>query len=153
MTPVKAGSEAAWQMVVENLAGFGGWDLGYHTHDSRRSQKGWPDEVWVREETDLWLPELLVAELKGETTRVNPEQLRWLAALRSCGIEAYLWRPSDKPAVEERLLRQRIARVDGAGPGACPSCESLHVYPLLEDRFRCVTCAATWTGIRRRLAA
>lgn len=152
MTPVKAGSEAAWQMVVENLAGFGEWGLSYHTHDSRRSQKGWPDYVFCREATDEFLPELLVVELKAETTRVQYEQLRWLAALRSCGVEAYLWRPSDKPAVEARLLRPRAPRVGTEGPGVCASCESQRVFEVGDDRFRCVDCQAVWSGLRKAAA-
>lgn len=152
MTAVRAGSEAAWQMVVENLAGFGGWALSYHTHDSRRSQKGWPDYVFCREETDGYLPELIVVELKGPTTRVTFDQLRWLAALRSCGIESFLWRPADKPAVEARLLRPRLERAEGQGPGVCPGCESPRAFEVGEDRYRCVDCQATWSGLRRLAA-
>lgn len=155
MTPVKAGSEAAWEMVVRNLAGFGEWALEYHTHDSRRSQAGWPDWVFCREATDEFLPELIFAELKGPSTKVTDDQLRWLAALRSMGFEAYLWRPADKDDVEKRLLRPRLVRLpqDGQGPGSCASCDSPNVHPLDGERFRCNTCGAKWTGRRERLAA
>lgn len=152
---VKAGSEAAWEMVVQNLAGYGDWMLEYHTHDSRRSQAGWPDWVFCREATDEYLPELIFVELKAERTKVSDDQYRWLGALRSLGFEAYLWRPADKPAVEERLLRPRVYRgaSDGSGPGRCAGCESPNVHPLNDDRFRCNTCHAKWTGRRGRLAA
>ena len=74
-----------------------GW-LCYHTHDSRRSEPGFPDIVMVRP------PSVLFAELKTDTGRVTPAQRMWLEALGRCpGIEAYVWRPSDFDAIVERL--------------------------------------------------
>lgn len=122
MTPVKAGSEAAFQTQVLNLAGYYGWKA-YHTHDSRRSQAGFPDLVLVRG------PELIFAELKTDTGRVRPEQQEWIGALehvhvavtnaRSAAqrlanptlelpaVDVYLWRPRDFDELHERLARGR----------------------------------------------
>jgi VRR-NUC domain len=94
-------SEAAFQQQVVQLAGFYGWNLVYHTHDSRRSNKGWPDLVICR------APEIVFVELKGDKTRVRPEQKAWLAALAACGLEAYLWRPNDFDDLHARLARGR----------------------------------------------
>ena len=61
----------------------------YHTHDSRRSDPGFPDVVMVRGER------LIFAELKAEKGRVSAAQTFWLDALRATGAEVYVWRPSD----------------------------------------------------------
>lgn len=98
---MKRATEQHFQTQVEQLAAYYGWTLQYHTHDSRRSHKGWPDLVLCRS------PEILFVELKGEKTRVTPEQTQWLTALTACGLETYLWRPSDFDAAHARLARGR----------------------------------------------
>jgi hypothetical protein len=96
---VRAESEAAFQQAVEGLAGFDGWRI-YHTHDSRRSHRGFPDLTLVRDER------LIFAELKTEKGRVTREQREWLEALgRVPAVEVYLWRPSDWPELERTLRR------------------------------------------------
>lgn len=98
---MRQGSETQFQQQVVNLARFYGWSLIYHTHDSRRSNPGWPDLVICRP------PEVLFVELKGAKTRVRPEQKEWLAALTACGLETYLWRPADFDEAHARLARGR----------------------------------------------
>ena len=83
-------SEASLQRRVLGLARELGW-LAYHTHDSRRSQPGWPDLALV----SVKRRRFLVAELKTERGRVAPEQHTWLTALAAAGIEAHIWRPAD----------------------------------------------------------
>lgn len=114
---MKAGSEAAFQQQVLNLAGFYGW-RSYHTHDSRRSQAGFPDLVLLRD------AELIFAELKTDTGRVRPEQKLWIGALGALSlqlqhdleqldhdsdvhVDVYLWRPRDFDEVHARLARGR----------------------------------------------
>ena len=41
-------TEREWQAQVVSAAQALGWTT-YHTHDSRRSNKGWPDLVLVRD--------------------------------------------------------------------------------------------------------
>lgn len=113
----KAGSEAHFQQQVLGLAGFYGW-TAYHTHDSRRSQPGFPDLVLVRSS------ELVFAELKTDGGRVRPEQKVWLAALSAISLQlrhdldqldhdsplaldVYLWRPRDFDDIHARLARGR----------------------------------------------
>lgn len=80
--------EKDFQALVVGAAQALGW-LAYHVPDSRKSTPGWPDLALVREGA------FLVAELKSQTGRVRPEQEVWLELMRSAGISAYLWRPSD----------------------------------------------------------
>lgn len=92
-------TEREWQAEVVALAKHMGW-RHYHTHDSRRSEPGWPDLALVRER-------LVLAELKTETGRVSAAQERWLSLLSSAGVETYLWRPSDRDEVIHVLSRRR----------------------------------------------
>jgi len=63
--------------------------LVYHTHDSRRSEGGWPDVAIAGH------GRLLVRELKRQSGVVTPEQKAWLAALADAGVDAGVWRPTD----------------------------------------------------------
>ncbi len=83
-------TERAFQGQVLELAAVFGW-RAFHPHDSRGSQRGFPDLSLVRG------GRLVFAELKSEVGRVRPEQREWLAALAGVGggVEAFLWRPSD----------------------------------------------------------
>lgn len=91
--------EAEFQGQVLRLAELSGW-LRYHTRDSRRSQPGFPDLVLVRE------PRLIFAELKrSEKEHPTPEQEQWLARLRGCPVEVYLWRPGDWDEIVQVLRR------------------------------------------------
>ena len=93
--------EDAWQRQVIGLASFYGWRT-YHTHDSRRSQRGYPDLTLIRP------PELIFAELKTRTGRISPEQAAWLADLEQIpGVDTYIWRPADFDDVHARLARGR----------------------------------------------
>jgi hypothetical protein len=71
--------------------------LCYHTHDSRRSVKGYPDFSVLGPSGHLY------AELKKTTGRVTPEQRTWLARLNHIGIEVHIWRPLDLHAAIRRL--------------------------------------------------
>ena len=91
-------TEKDFQAAVINLARYTGW-LVYHTHDSRRSEPGFPDLVLAK---DKWL---VTAELKTEKGTLTPAQTAWILALRETGNEVYVWRPSDWEQIQERLTR------------------------------------------------
>ena len=80
-------TEKQLQTVIIQLAELLGW-LVYHTHDSRRSQAGFPDLVLVRGNR------IIFAELKSEKGRTRPEQVKWLTALAGATPEVYTWRPA-----------------------------------------------------------
>lgn len=61
----------------------------YHTHDSRRSEPGFPDVVLVGRRGVLW------RELKTERGRLTAPQQVWLDRLATTGQDARVWRPSD----------------------------------------------------------
>lgn len=82
--------EQQLQELILAAAARYGW-LGYHTHDSRRSQAGFPDLVLVHEGRRL----TLFRELKKQNGRATPEQKEWLAALTAAGQDAAIWRPLD----------------------------------------------------------
>lgn len=73
--------------AVRQVAQLTGWRV-YHTHDSRRSEAGFPDLVLVRDR-------VLYRELKTARGRTTPEQDAWLEALRATGADADVWRPQD----------------------------------------------------------
>jgi len=91
-------SERDFQQQVTDLASLHGW-LIYHTHDSRRSQPGFPDLVLVRER-------VIFAELKTERGKLTRAQRIWLAALAGASVEAYCWRPSDTDTIAAILARK-----------------------------------------------
>lgn len=65
-------------------------DLGllrYHTFDSRRSTKGFPDLVICGPRG------VLFRELKSQRGKVTAEQRAWLCALIDTGQDAGVWRP------------------------------------------------------------
>lgn len=65
--------------------------LAYHTHDSRRSRRGFPDLVIVGTKG------VLFRELKSAKGRLTLEQSQWLEQLKAAGQDAAVWRPSDWP--------------------------------------------------------
>jgi hypothetical protein len=79
--------EREWQSQVTEAARTLGWRV-YHTHDSRRSEPGWPDLALVRDR-------LIMAELKTEAGRLSESQRTWIDSLANAGVEVYVWRPSD----------------------------------------------------------
>lgn len=101
-------TEKQWQADVIQLARMSGW-LEYHPYDSRRSQPGWPDLALIRP------PRLVFAELKTERGRLTNEQEKVLCMLSQCGVETYIWRPSDL---------ERVARILARGFKWCPASES-----------------------------
>lgn len=113
VTVANALSERSFQSQVIDLAKQAGWSVA-HWHDSRRQVRpgvhvgdkdaaGFPDLVICRP------PELMVVELKAEKGRLSVAQREWLRLLDLCGVETHVYRPSDWPAVNERLQRRSHA--------------------------------------------
>lgn len=89
--------EREHQQAIIDLAKLRGW-LVYHTHDSRRSEPGFPDLVLVRGDRCLF------REIKTETGRVSEAQVTWSVALCDAGADWALWRmPQDWDWIVETL--------------------------------------------------
>lgn len=80
--------------IRELCKGYGLWS--YHTHDSRRSNPGWPDLVVVGQG-------VIYRELKRERGTVSKAQWDVGYRLLKAGQDWKIWRPSD-------LLSKKIHR-------------------------------------------
>lgn len=96
--------EAALQTQIIAEADKLGW-LSYHTHDSRKSRRGFPDLCMAHATQGR----LIFAELKRQKEDLRPEQRVWAAVLRGFPfVEYYLWRPSNLLSDEiEHILEAR----------------------------------------------
>lgn len=93
----KSVSEKAFMGRVIERAKLHGWRV-YHTHDSRRSEKGFPDLVLVKNGRCVF------AELKrSRAESPTAEQVAWLADLAACGLPAHLWTPEAWDEIEATL--------------------------------------------------
>ena len=100
-------TEREFQASVLDLARITGW-LAYHTHNSRHSEKGFPDLCLVRANV------CIMAELKSDTGRVSADQAAWITALDAIpGIIAAVWRPRDWPMVEAMLTTRPVQKSPG----------------------------------------
>ena len=102
--------EGAFLGRLRRLALDHGW-LAYHTHDSRKSEMGFPDLCLARAASATSQGRqgrLIFAELKSQQGKVTREQAVWLDVLRHTvpGIEVYLWRPSDFNNIVQILSRK-----------------------------------------------
>lgn len=98
-------TEADFQTYVIDLAHLYKWRVAHFR--TARTEKGWrtpvsadgkgfPDLVLVRDR-------VIYAELKSDSGRLSSEQEAWLEDLAAAGAETYVWRPSDRTAVEAAL--------------------------------------------------
>lgn len=74
------------QALCERALEDAGWNV-YHTYDSRRSRRGFPDIVAVRGRRLIW------RELKDMKGRLTTEQKVWKLALETAGQDYGIWRP------------------------------------------------------------
>lgn len=62
--------------------------------------KGFPDLVMVKQ------GRMIVAELKSDKGVLSKDQKKWVKAMHSAGVEAYVWRPKDWSVVQKILSRE-----------------------------------------------
>ncbi|MFM9430043.1 VRR-NUC domain-containing protein [Arthrobacter sp. MP_2.3] len=84
-------TESQFQQQVIELAQLHGYGLCYHTHDSRRSEPGFPDLVLISNRRER----ALFRELKTAKGKVSKDQLIWITSMQLVGLNAGVWRPED----------------------------------------------------------
>lgn len=89
-------TEEEFMAQVINLATLFNWKV-YHTRDSRRSVKGFPDLLLLRGGVQI------VAELKVLPNKTTPAQDEWLNAFRRASVAAFVWYPDDWKEIERVL--------------------------------------------------
>lgn len=89
-------SEKSFMAEVIALAKGCGWRI-YHTHDSRKSEAGFPDLLLLRGDR------CLVAELKVGRNRPTAAQLNWIEAFAAAGVESFVWYPQQMVSIVEIL--------------------------------------------------
>jgi len=103
--------ERSFQDSVAAVAQLAGWRV-VHFRPARRADGSWrtPGAYDAAGFPDLTLaraPRLVYAELKSEHGRLSDAQKEWLALLAQVpGVETYLWRPSDWPALTATLTSE-----------------------------------------------
>lgn len=103
-------SETEFQREVIKIAKSLGWYVYHALPGQGRNRhltlfigkRGFPDLVLCRP------PRLIFAELKSERGKPSTDQMEWLDALRACGVEVYLWRPSDLETVADVLAHREV---------------------------------------------
>lgn len=87
--------------------------LAYHTHDSRRSEPGYPDLHLVHPVRGV----SLFRELKSTKGRISPDQKKWGAALTAAGFDFAYWRPADVVSGAVLHQLQKVGTAD-----CCQAC-------------------------------
>lgn len=102
--------EADFQTQVLDLARATGWKVN-HTRKSIGKGNKWVTATSIRGWPDLFFysprrQQHFFVELKKQDGRVSDEQTEVLFDLNAAGVEAFVWRPSDWPELQERLTRR-----------------------------------------------
>lgn len=90
--------ENTLQASVIALAERAGW-LIHHETDSRRSKPGLPDLICAHP-----IHGTVFIELKTETGKLRPAQMRWRTTLIANGSRYYVFRPRDRDVLDHLLL-------------------------------------------------
>lgn len=89
-------TEAQFLQMVREACNWHGL-LSYHTHNSQRSDPGFPDLCIVGAKG------IMFRELKTAVGRTTAMQDYWLARLNDVGVDADVWRPADFP---DRVMQE-----------------------------------------------
>jgi hypothetical protein len=133
-----AESEDQYRIRARNHARHYGFVRQYHTHNSKRSDPGFPDEVWLNPATGR----MLHFEFKRIDGQPTIYQTLWLDDLWCSGYEAACWWPDEEPLllwwlrhphpVEQACLSHIFAWIDSAGK---------RNYQRLDDpRYQAIEC-------------
>lgn len=104
-TEAKHMLEETLRQRVKALARELGW-MSYHTYNSQKSDKGWPDMALVHPKRGRFM----VRELKRQKGKATKQQNEWLDAMWLAGVDVGIWRPMD--LFDETILRELTATHD-----------------------------------------
>jgi hypothetical protein len=103
----RAMPEDELQAEIVKAAGYAGFDLIYHTYDSRRSEPGFPDLVMLHRSGRM-----VVVECKREGKHPTVDQQNWLAGFERLreyamqdAIAVYVARPSNRQDIIDALAQ------------------------------------------------
>lgn len=96
-------TEQELQQAIIDLCQWRGLAV-YHTHDSRRSQPGFPDLVIAG-------ARVLFRELKSDRGKLTAEQAAWGGRLLRAGADWSVWRPADW---RSGLIQRELQGIGGA---------------------------------------
>jgi len=99
--------------------------LCYHTKDSRRSAKGFPDLCIVGPRG------IVFAELKSKTGKSSIDQRCWEAGIREANGTFYLWRPEHWHSGEIRETLEGLCARAPTAPAGRPRARRRGPYPVL----------------------
>lgn len=115
--PARAMTEGQLQQCIIDLCKVF-YLLCYHTHNSQRSAKGYPDLTIVGPRG------IVFAELKNATYKQSLDQRCWEAGIREAGGTFYLWRPEHWHSGEIRETLEGLCARAPTRPAARPSARS-----------------------------
>jgi hypothetical protein len=101
--------EREFQDTVIKMAQTYGWECFYIPDSKRSAQvgrpRGWPDLTLAHPEMSI----LIFVECKIDTrsSKLSPNQIKWLTLLEDCGENVQVWRPSIWPHIEQVLQGPR----------------------------------------------
>ncbi|MFA5317167.1 MAG: VRR-NUC domain-containing protein [Dehalococcoidales bacterium] len=90
-------TEAQFQAQIIQLAKLYGWKI-YHTHDSRKSEAGFPDLCLVKDNR------LIFWEVKSDKGKLSSEQWDWLTCLKKVA-QAEVVQPHSWEYIQKELTR------------------------------------------------
>jgi hypothetical protein len=103
--------ESDFRAIVNELAAILGYTFlwigalrtahGWRTPTYGPLGEGWPDTTYIHERTGR----TIYVEFKRELEHPTLKQLEVHRILRAAGLEVYVWRPSDWPAIPDILRR------------------------------------------------
>lgn len=121
MSARRESPEELLQAAVVRQARVFGYQLMYHTVESRLSAPGYPDLHLARiviGNSSILSKRDIYAEIKGPRAVVSPEQERWLDALSLLGREVYVWRMSKSNDYDAQAITDVLWTETDPGPAA-----------------------------------
>ncbi len=110
--------------VVKDLAGFFGYTRVVHFRYTESLEKGWPDLMLFRGQSDRWPAATVALELKAGKGVPTKIQVEWLKDMRRAGTPAFLIHVTDLDALQSILADPGYFITTGWDGAVAPSLEA-----------------------------